>query len=90
MTAFQTTDIDRALCRVEAAVGKALHPGEAVTPSTETDVQNALLVLKRSGCGPDVLERVERIAATLFLMARAKANGRPNLYNSQRLRLAKI
>lgn len=90
MTAIQTTGVDHALGRVEAAVGKALRPGGVVTASMETDVQNALLALKRSGCEPDVLERVERISATLCVMARAKVNGRPNLYNSQRLRLRQI
>ena len=87
MTAVQLGGPEWALGRVEAAKAKAVRTDGAVTPSMETDVQNALLVLKRSGCGPDVLERVERISTTLFLMARAKANGRPNLYNSQRLRL---
>lgn len=90
MTAIETNEAERALGRVEAAIEKAVQPDSLVTPSMETDVHNALLVLKRSGCAADILERVERIAATLFLMARARANGRPNLYNSQRLRLRQI
>jgi hypothetical protein len=90
MTATEREKAGLALGRVQAAREKALQPDGLITPSMETDVQNALLVLKRSGCRGDVVQRVERIAATLFLMARAKANGRPNLYNSQRLRLRQI
>ena len=90
MTSIQEGEADRALGRVEIAREKALDPEGRVTPSMETDVQNALFVLKRNGCRPDLLERVERIATSLFVMAMARVNGRPNLYDSQRLRLRKI
>jgi hypothetical protein len=81
MTSIHEDEADRALCRVEAAREKAVDPDGRVTPSMETDVQNALLVLKRIDCCPDLLERVERIATGLFVMAMARVNGRPNLYN---------
>jgi hypothetical protein len=90
MTEVQAGEADSALGRVEAARERATHPDAGVTPSMETEVQNALLVLKRSDCRPELLERVERISTSLFVMAMAQVNGRPNLYNSQRLRLKKI
>lgn len=91
MTSTEVQDItEQALATVDAAVAKVLKQNGLVTPSIEADIQSALLALRRSRCGHDVVQRVERISATLFLMSRAKANNRPNLCDSQRLRLKRI
>ncbi len=90
MTAIQAEEADRVLGRVEAVREEALDPNGSVTPSMEVHVQNALLLLKRGDCRSDLLERVERIATSLFIMALARVNNRPNLYHSQRLRLRRV
>jgi hypothetical protein len=70
------------------ALGTALRPDEgAITPATETQVQNAIDLLRKTGEEPDLRVRLEQIAADLRIMANSKRNGRPNLYASRLARL---
>ena len=70
------------------ALGAALRPDEgAVTPATETTLQNAIDQLRKTGEEPDLRLRLERIAADLRTLANARLHGRTNLYASRLVRL---
>lgn len=70
------------------ALGAAIDPDEgAVTPATETTLQNAIDQLRKTGEAPDLRLRFERIAADLRTMVNARVHGRPNLYASRLARL---
>ncbi len=70
------------------ALHKALAPRDAeVTPATETQLQNALYLLRQCPHGRDALARLEGIARDLRVMVAARRDGRPNLYASKLARL---
>ena len=75
----------------ELALQQALKPaGGAITAATETQIQNALYVLRCSRSDPAALARFERIATDLRLINEAKREGRPNFCASRLLRLRRI
>ena len=73
---------------IQGAVEKLLsEPGTPISPSVETDVQNALNVLRRDQADAALVQAAEQISVILFTAQRAWINRRTNLYASQLLRL---
>lgn len=62
-------------------------PDGAVTAATETQLQTALHVLRGDRNQAALLADLERVAASLRILAEAKRTGRPNLYASRLARL---
>ena len=82
---------DRAVALVERALQSAFREREArITASTETDVQNALIMLRSGGGDTETLRRVEHISTLLFSIMQAQRAGRPNLTASMKLRLRRL
>jgi hypothetical protein len=78
----------RALGALGAALDSALSPpGGAITLGTETQVHNALDLLRSARGEPGVVAQLEELAATLRIMMEAKRQGRVNLYASKLARL---
>jgi hypothetical protein len=70
------------------ALETALRPVEgAITAAVETQIERALHMMRASRIDRHLLNRFERAAASLRLMAEAKRTGCPNLYRSRLLRL---
>lgn len=82
---------DRAVALVERALQSAFREREGkITASTETDVQNALIILRAGGGDVEILRRVEHISTLLFSIMQAQRAGRPNLTASMKLRLRRL
>ena len=82
---------DRAVALVERALQSAFSEREGkITASTETDVQNALIMLRSGGGDMEILRRVEHISTLLFSIMQAQRAGRPNLTASMKLRLRRL
>ncbi len=70
------------------ALERALDPPEgAVTAATETQLQTALHVLRGDRDQAALVADLERVAASLRILAEAKRSGLPNLYASRLARL---
>ena len=59
----------------------------AITPAAETQLQNAIDLLRRSEPRTDLLPRLEQMAVDLRTAVNAKIYGRPNLHASRLARL---
>ena len=82
---------DRAVALVERALQSAFREREVkITASTETDVQNALIILRSGDGDTEILRRVEHISTLLFSITQAQRAGRPNLSASMKLRLRRL
>jgi hypothetical protein len=80
--------IETALRSARLALQVAVAPVDgAVTPATETQIQNAIDLLRKLATGDARLLRLEQIAAELRIIAGARRSGRPNLYASRLARL---
>ena len=82
---------DKALEFARLALGKVLRPdGGNVTAASETQVQNALHLLRASSCEPGIVSRFEAAAVQIRILVEAKREGRTNYYASKLLRLRKL
>jgi hypothetical protein len=73
------------------ALHKALAPGvEQVTAAVETQLQNALHLLRSCPEGRAQVARLEAIALHLRVLAQARRDGLPNLYASRLARLRRV
>ena len=82
---------DRAVALVERALQSVFREDQGkITASTETDVQNALLILRSGGSDAEILCKVEHISTLLFSIMQAQRAGRPNLSASMKLRLRRF
>ena len=83
-----TAIADQAVTSAMQALACALSPAEgAITAATETQLQNAIDHLLKSGEAPELRIRLEQIAADLRATINSKLNGRTNLYASRLARL---
>jgi hypothetical protein len=80
--------VESALRAARLALQLALRPAEgAVTPATETQIQNAIYFLRKSAGQDARLPALEQIATELRILSDARRSGRPNLYASRLARL---
>jgi hypothetical protein len=64
--------------------------GGAVTAATETQLQNALYLLRCNPSDAATMRRMEEAAVTLRIMVVARREGRLNLYASRLARLRRV
>ena len=91
MRAMQTAHgqaADRAVTAAIRTLEQAVTPADgAITPAAETQLQNAIDLLRRSDARPDLLPRLEQMAVDLRTAVNAKIYGRANLHASRLARL---
>jgi hypothetical protein len=79
-------EVQAALIAIRRAVAS---PEGAVTPATETQIQNSLYRLRAASPYCEAVAALEKAAADVRLIAEAKHAGLCNLYRSKLLRLRK-
>jgi len=79
---------DKAVEFARLALSRVLRPEEGnVTAASETQVQNALHLLRATACERAVVERFEQAAVQIRVLVEAKREGRINFYASKLARL---
>jgi hypothetical protein len=72
------------------AIRKAVSSSEGdVTPAVETQLQNSIHTLRSTSPYSEAVAALEAVAVNLRVLAKAKQEGRCNLYTSQLMRLRK-
>jgi len=83
--------VEHAVQMAAAAIERVLGPnGGDVSAAVETQLQNAVYLVRSSSSDRQLRSRLEDMAASVRILAEAKRQGRTNLYTSRLLRLRRL